>query len=656
MSTEVERATNAEAARGPDGPRAVLMKLGVVLTLLCGAWACALSSRADVDVQEWWLSRGPVVPHDSFPADCSLCHAGDDWQTIEEDFEFDHLAQTGVELEGAHARAECLRCHNDRGPAGVFAARGCAGCHGDVHTGKLGGNCVDCHGQEDWRPEESIALHNRTGFALVGSHAAAACWRCHPGADQALFSGADTECVSCHGDDLALALSPDHAAQGWVSGCDRCHIPTSWTGAGFNHSSYALVGTHRTTDCVDCHVGDVFAGLPRDCVDCHLGQYQASSDPDHDAAGFPTSCETCHVPTTWSAAVFDHGSWLLTGSHGLAACSDCHGGGVFAGTPQTCLDCHGDDYSGTTDPDHVGGGYPTDCESCHNTTAWEPAGFDHLGWPLTGAHTMTDCIECHAGGVFAGTPGLCYDCHANDFTGTDDPDHVASGFPTTCDDCHNTTTWERANFDHLGWPLTGTHAATDCIDCHAGGVFEGTPSLCADCHLAEYQASTDPHHQAAGFDLACESCHDTTSWQGAVYGHSTWRLTGAHSGADCSTCHQGGVYPGLPNACVDCHLQEFQSANDPNHVSAGFPQTCDSCHSTVTWQGATFDHSFPIDKGDHKNLACAECHVIPRNFADFSCTHCHQHNRSDMAQKHDEVRGYLWLTSACYGCHMNGEE
>lgn len=567
-----------------ERPRDLLAKLAVVLTILGTAWACAVMGRSEVDVQDWWSERGPVVPHDSFPGDCTLCHTGDDWQTIREDFVFDHEAETGVALLGAHAGAECLRCHNDRGPAGVFAARGCQGCHQDQHRRQLGENCEDCHGQEDWRPHEQIALHSRMGFALIGAHAATACWRCHVGADEGVFSATGTDCAGCHMDDLAQATNPDHQAQGWVQDCDRCHIPTSWSGGGFNHSTFLLEDSHLTTDCLECHVGNVFEGTPRECVGCHLGAYQASTDPDHVAAGFPTSCETCHDATTWNAATFGHGFW-----------------------------------------------------------------------PLTGQHRLSTCNDCHAGGVFAGTPSQCYDCHADEYANTTDPDHVTSGFPMSCEDCHNTTTWERANFTHDSWPLTGSHQATDCILCHSGGVYAGTPNQCEDCHLPQYQRSTDPHHQAAGFSTQCDSCHDTTIWESANYSHSFWRLTGAHQGASCSACHQSRVYSGLRNDCVDCHLQEYQTADDPDHVAAGFPQSCDTCHTTFTWQGAQFDHSFPIDNGDHKRLDCTDCHLRPRNFSTFSCTHCHDHNQPSMAEEHKRVGGYVWETSACYNCHMDGK-
>ncbi|MEK7413995.1 MAG: hypothetical protein AAB263_11830, partial [Planctomycetota bacterium] len=89
-------------------------RLCITFTLpLLIAVACATFSGGP---HGWWAEHGPVVPHDTFPADCSLCHEGTGWNSIRADFEYDHLARTGIPLEGAHEQAECLRCHNDRGP------------------------------------------------------------------------------------------------------------------------------------------------------------------------------------------------------------------------------------------------------------------------------------------------------------------------------------------------------------------------------------------------------------------------------------------------------------------------------------------------------------------------------------------------------------
>ena len=206
----------------------LVRRVSCVSSLALLALACVLDGRESVEQHLWWSGFGPVLPHDSFPADCSMCHLGDGWQTLHPDFIFDHEAETGVPLIGAHARATCLRCHNDRGPAGVFARQGCAGCHEDVHTGQLGAGCTDCHDQQTWVPYGQFERHARTRFPLIGAHAVTACWRCHPGAEVGKFVPTDTECVTCHASDLARALVPPHAQLNLVDRCDRCHLPTTW--------------------------------------------------------------------------------------------------------------------------------------------------------------------------------------------------------------------------------------------------------------------------------------------------------------------------------------------------------------------------------------------------------------------------------------------
>jgi len=192
------------------------------------AVACVVQGRDSAAQRLWWAGFGPVLPHDTFPGDCSLCHVGNDWQRVSSDFEFDHQQETGVALEGAHNRATCLRCHNDRGPVAVFTARGCIGCHEDVHVGTLGSECTTCHTQETWQPFGQRALHDRTRFPLIGVHASTACHRCHPGAEVGRFTPTDTECVTCHASDLARATNPNHVGLGWVDRCDRCHLPRTW--------------------------------------------------------------------------------------------------------------------------------------------------------------------------------------------------------------------------------------------------------------------------------------------------------------------------------------------------------------------------------------------------------------------------------------------
>ncbi len=382
-----------------DDSHKVLRRVLLAVTLLLGILSCTMR-RSDVPVNSWWSSRGPVVPHDTFPADCTLCHKGGDWHTLREDFQYDHAQETGYALEGAHAAAECLRCHNDRGPVAAFVSRGCAGCHEDIHQGMAGDECTTCHAENDWRPKPEIASHSRTRFSLVGAHAATACWRCHPGAQVGRFDHADPECIACHASDLSRAsnpanpTTPNHMTQGWTSGCDRCHIPTSWDGAGFNHAGFSLTGQHATTPCAQCHVGGNYAGTPQDCYACHAADYNGATSLNHVALGISTQCQLCHTTSTWQGANFNH-----------------------VGITNGCLNCHQSDYNGTSNPPHASAGFPTNCESCHDTIDWDHGTFQHA-FPITsGKHRNFPCADCHT------TPNnyqlfSCIDCHEHNQSNT----------------------------------------------------------------------------------------------------------------------------------------------------------------------------------------------------------------------------------------------
>jgi len=107
-----------------------------------------------------FMQGGPeksVEPHRTFPGDCGLCHVGQGWNNVRPAVSFDHEEETGHRLEGAHAGAGCLACHNDRGPVTIYIARGCGGCHPDPHASALGPDCQTCHSQTDWTPTGSTA-------------------------------------------------------------------------------------------------------------------------------------------------------------------------------------------------------------------------------------------------------------------------------------------------------------------------------------------------------------------------------------------------------------------------------------------------------------------------------------------------------------------
>src|SRR5258705_8671841 len=92
------------------------------------------------------------------------------------------------------------------------------------------------------------------------------------------------------------------------------------------------------------------------------------------------------------------------------------------------------------------------CQQCHNTAAWTGATFDHstTGFPLTGAHTALQCVQCHVNNNYSLTSAntTCVSCHLKDFKGTTNPNLVSGDFPLTFQQCHNTAAGTGATFYH----------------------------------------------------------------------------------------------------------------------------------------------------------------------------------------------------------------
>ena len=401
---------------------------GLLAAMAVGA---LLNCRLDAPRQGWSRRWGPLVPHKTFPADCGICHVTQGWNVLRKDFSFDHEKETGYPLKGAHAGAACLRCHNDRGPVQSYIARGCGGCHPDPHTSSLGLDCQRCHEQISWRPTGLIAEHARTRFPLFGAHAVAPCENCHPGAPAGQFRGAPVQCDLCHRAELARATSPDHAASGWITDCQRCHTPLGWERAFVRHDFFPLSGGHAGLDCTRCHTSGVLGKIPSDCYSCHAASYQTA--PGHAAQSFPHTCGQCHSITAWLPARYDHTSFPLTGAHAGLDCTRCHTGGTFGPLPSNCNSCHVADYQGA--PNHSGLGFPQTCQQCHTTAAWIPSTFRHT-FPLSGSHNRS-CTECHTTG--STSTFSCVTCHTASSTNGDHREVAGYSYSSqACYQCHPT--------------------------------------------------------------------------------------------------------------------------------------------------------------------------------------------------------------------------
>ena len=547
---------------------------------------------------------------------CQNCHsASAAWSNASRAF---HKAGL-FPLEGRHLVTACADCHRDGVIKGTPTR--CFDCHwirrqDDRYRTRLGSECEECHRPTAW---VDVAWNHeaRTTFALSGAHRTLACDQCHRGE----FGSTLSDCASCHAPAYQSARDPNHVSAGFPLVCQLCHRPadTSWHQARFNHDAFTLAGAHATQTCSACHHNDVYGGTPRDCLGCHRSDYESSNDPAHAAAGFGTACDTCHrfTDAQWSDAPFDHSFWPLVGRHTTERCASCHAAGVYRGRATDCVSCHRADYDRAANPNHLAAGFPLTCDTCHRVIdmAWDQGRFSHDTFGLAGAHASATCVQCHANGVYAGTPRTCNGCHAADYNGAQDPNHLAAGFNTSCDDCHRYTdpSWQQATYTHTALVLAGAHAAPGCATCHRNNIYAGTSRLCASCHQSDYNTAQNPNHVAAAFPTTCDTCHKFAdpTWHQAVFAHTTFALAGVHATQPCATCHINNVYAGTPRLCAGCHLPVYNVTQNPNHISAGFPTTCDTCHkyTDATWQQAVFAHTTFALAGVHATQPCATCHI-----------------------------------------------
>lgn len=453
--------------------------------------------------------------------------------------------------------------------------------------------------------------------------------------------------------------------------CDVCHSPESWkldkAIYSYNHdeTDLPLVGEHTQVNCRQCHPSLIFSEAGNECSDCHTDIHQNTVGND---------CARCHTPYSWLVnnitEIHQMSRFPLLGAHAMADCIDCHTSNnfvVFEPLGVECFDCHQKEYMATTTPNHPMSGYSQDCSQCHNIYSyeWAGAGFNHNFFPLTMGHNINDCAECHQTTDFGNISPECFSCHEQNYNSTTKPNHSQVNIDHDCSYCHTTAPgWSPALFPNHNeyYVLNGAHAAmvSDCFACH-NPEFTNTPTTCIGCHESDFNQTDDPNHVTNNFSTECTVCHSENSWEPATVNHDEFYvLTGAHQviANNCIACHENG-YSNTPNTCFACHETNYNQANDPNHVQAQFGQDCEACHSTNAWEPATYDHDndyFPIYSGKHNNEwnSCTDCHTVASNYAVFSCIDCHEHNKPDTDDEHDEVGDYQYNSLACFECHPKG--
>jgi hypothetical protein len=350
--------------------------------------------------------------------ECTDCHTERAWRRPD----FDH-DKTDFALREKHAELDCNSCHVNQ----VYkdTTQQCHGCHllNDVHAGRYGEQCSDCHSEKDWG--KTHFDHRRdTSYPLQGRHRSTKCDACHNG--NLYKEKLNTKCNSCHRND------DEHSGR-YGKQCGSCHTPADWKEAKFDHTGktdFQLRGKHDEVSCTACHKGDAHnEKLETNCYSCH-----AADDVHKGEEG--QQCQQCHDEQNWGGKIrFDHdmASFPLIGMHAVVPCEECHINAEFKTATNDCNDCH---HPEDVHEQRLG----LNCESCHNPNGWSLWEFDHdslTEFPLDGAHAGIDCLSCHETEATDGIEqsSWCADCHRKD-------DVHDGEFGRNCERCHNAKSFD----------------------------------------------------------------------------------------------------------------------------------------------------------------------------------------------------------------------
>jgi hypothetical protein len=217
--------------------------------------------------------------------ECDRCHGNEKWKPAT----FEHARDTKWPLTGRHEKVACHTCHTANVATQKLPTE-CIGCHrpNDVHAGKLGKDCEQCHTTSGWRSSVTFD-HDLTNYPLVGLHVAVPCEQCHL---TRAYRDVGKECIDCH--------KKDDVHKGNLGKeCTRCHSPNGWKLWEFDHgkeTGFALSGAHGKLACEACHRRPPDeVKLKHDCLSCH------EKDDVHLGA-YGRQCDRCHSTVTWKGA------------------------------------------------------------------------------------------------------------------------------------------------------------------------------------------------------------------------------------------------------------------------------------------------------------------------------------------------------------------
>ena len=615
------------------------------------------------------IAQGEGPTHPATTQDCASCHSVISWNPPKQ---IDH-SQIPLSVAGF-----CIICHNGVQAAGkttghIATNLECGDCHLTTtwlgasfdHTGIKTG-CVSCH--------NGIKAVGKQGGHMPTSNL---CENCHTsGIGTALPSWAPsqfdhtqmtvTTCQTCHGGAVKITT-------GFVSSQPSNHVPPipSSIDCGVCHGNTpaaetwsvlaASIPTLHTGlsvgNCLLCHAGETFAGVPAPYIPMSISGVSPSKatplTPPHIPILAGSDCSACHG-AAYQAGGFGPATAMSAAKHVFvsSACNTCHDTGksfyVGSGTP---LQLRPADHLSSNDPRMATG----DCSSCHETTDWNstalPAG--HMPNP-----SALSCVQCHASAPNDYTPATLATISA-----------LHTGIAGNCGLCHGSAaplTWFN-NYTPKDALLTPSHipylSGSDCSACHAANYVTGgfgPTSMSAAKHAFVPTACDTCHEAGLNFYLGAS----TPALQGRPADHLTSGNAQQASG-DCSGCHETADWnsnlmpPGhMPNpgnqACAVCHiaigstLASYATLAGIAVLHTGIGGGCAQCH------GATTQLSFYNNNDNPKSGVLTPAHIPYLSGTDCGACHAANYVAGGFGPTNMSAAKHAFVPTTCDTCHEAG--
>ena len=336
---------------------------------------------------------------------CNSCHNTEKFKPAAF---FDH-EKSKFKLNGLHVKIDCIKCHPKIQKEGKnfqkfvgLDYKNCSPCHSDIHKGKFGNDCNNCHVTSGFSVINRKGFdHSKTNYPLIGKHKNLNCDKCHKTGikDKPRFN----KCTDCHSDQHKAQFTVENV----VRDCVDCHNvfgfhPSIITGELHTKFKFNLNGSHLAISCQSCHLKSEnweFRNLGLECIDCHKNVH---SDEIVEKFLPNNNCLECHNTASWNTINFKHDrtEFELAGKHKTLTCGNCHNQKselnekvlIFKSLRKNCEVCHNDIHAGQFKENEF-----TDCTRCHTFDNWKPDRFDHerTKFSLKGAHTKINCVKCH---------------------------------------------------------------------------------------------------------------------------------------------------------------------------------------------------------------------------------------------------------------------